>query len=592
MRPLLSLTLLALALPGVAAAQTSVPRRQIPPTVLAELAQVQNRFELALAADCDATRCFPKGCGYVDHAAIDRPRRTSLPGLGGDAGPGSVEPQEFLTRATCAFAHEEDVTAEEAQALAKRLGSKVSSGFVVVDVQRQALSALPDHLRHPAPPEPPPEDPADAVPPPPPPDWSERLFSALLPHVSWMLGIVLATLASVVLFWAWRRVGTATLEEQLLLAEMAAGSGADTEVPAEAAPAVDPDAGFVAERARHWADRFTGWDADEPPADLQALGRELLRSGDLPLLAKAALTLPAGFLDAFPVAGELARAKLALADYLKAVRPDELPDEAAFYRALDRHALAARLAAQDDASLVASIRDDFGAAGLAGLVGQLPDRAGALLFALAPAREQREMVRLLPPDALEGLAGQLLASDRMDPFESQVLFRVLDAARTGRALPEVPPLAVTDRGARFDAAGALGHLLPSVDRTRQAALFAAALRRSQGRAPAWYRTLVTPSMLRRLPGDGLADLLLSVDAVPLAAWLDQQTDADRAALLDGMPRALRASLDAVAPSDAAAADALAGRARDALAAGLQRQLAREGMTFEQVLLPAPEAPIA
>ena len=88
------------------AATPSVPTRQLPPSVLVEVQLLENRFNMALALDCDATRCFSKGCSYVDHAVADRPEASSLPGLGLDPGPAPQGSQEYLTSARCAFAHE------------------------------------------------------------------------------------------------------------------------------------------------------------------------------------------------------------------------------------------------------------------------------------------------------------------------------------------------------------------------------------------------------------------------------------------------------------------------------------------------------
>jgi len=579
--------LLGLTVAPVALGQPTVPRRQIPASVLAELHQVSSRFELALANDCDATRCFPKGCVYVDHAVIDRPRRTSLPGLGGDPGPGSIEPQEFLTRATCSFAHEDNVTDEEAQSLVRRLQSKASSGFVVVSVQRQALQPLPAHLRDVHVPEPEEEE----APPPPPPaperSWLDELWATLLPHTAWMIGVLLATFSATVLFWAWRRVGKESLEEQLLLAELARGG--DAPAPPDDAGAPDDDVAddFVIARAAAWNERLSSLDADAPDPELQALARELLASGDLPLLAKAALTLPAGFLATFPAGGDLARAKLDLADYLKTVDADALPDDEAFYRALDRHALAASLASQADASLVRSVQQDFGAAGLVGLIRELPARPGALLFALAPSSEQREMVRLLSAAAMADLCEQLLASNRMSPAESEALFAVLEAARRGAPLPAVPSAAVTDRGGRFDAAGALSILLAPLSADTRSALLGAALRRFGGTAPAWYRGILTPDMLLALPDEARADLLLEVDTDPLAAWLSVQADDEAQRLRQALPRALRVSLDGVGFASPTQQASLAERGREALATGLQRQLVRQGVRFEALLQPPP-----
>ena len=606
MLSLLPSLLLAAALPPAAA--QAVPSYQIPPAVVAEMRTLENRFELALSADCDAERCFSKGCSYVAHSTADRPRSGSLPGLRGeDKGPGSVEAQEYLTQAQCAFAHESDAEAADVQALVRRLQTKLSGGWLVVGVGHQPLLPLPSYLREPPAVE---ASEPDAVDPTEPAaaartEWTaavagRELWTSLLPHFYWMIGLGLVTLAGSVLIWSWRRVGQASMEEQLLMAQLAAESAApdeptpvaieDTDREAEIGPD-DPYSSpyYVAQQVEAWTARLDGADPERPDPELQALIRELLRAGDMPLLAKAALRFPDTFPAAFPTGGDVAPAKLALADFLKTADASALPSDAVFFEALNRHALSATVANQSDARVVRSLREDFGAAGLASLIGALPARSGALLFALAPTSEQYEAVRLLPPAGAAGMADQLLRSDRMAPSEASYLFEVLQAARAGAPVPAAPQAGeVLDRGAAFDAAGALSVLLGALAPEQRAGLFRAALQRFHGSLPAWYRGILVPDMLLALPAESRADLLLEIDVEPLAAWLSLLGDDGRARLLDGAPAALRASVDgaSVFPSRERQL-ALAERGRRDLARGFQGKLARTGVTFEQVVLGQP-----
>lgn len=582
-RPMLVLTLGLLGLPMLAQAQ--VPRRQIPPTVLAELAMVENEFELALMRDCDADQCASKGCTYVDHAVIDRPRRTSLPGLGGDMGPGSVEPQEFLTQARCSFAHEPSIDEEEAQALVKRLSTKVSGGFVVVSVDRQALPQLPSREK--------PEEEEDDLPPepvePPKEVWSasvagRELWLTMLPHLGWMFAIVLLTFMGMVLTWAFRRLGQDSLEDRLLLAQVAAGGfGGEGEAAAEEA-ADDPDALYVAEQSERWTERMAEAGSGRPDPQLQALARELLLAGDQELLATAALTFP-GFLDQFPDGGDVASPKLELAAYLREHDADDLKADAAFYRDLNRHALSASLVAQSDAGLVRSLREDFGAAGIVGLIRQLDARSGALVFALSPQDVQQEMVRLLGDRTLADLAEPLLSSNRMDPAEAEYLFSVLDASRAGGPLPQAPARSqVSDKGTVFDAAAALSVLLPSISAGVRQSLFGAVLGRFGGTVPSWYRSIFVPDMLDALPATDRADVLLEPDASQVAAWMVSLPTSARGSVLASMPNALRASVEgADLPASRDRRAALAEQGRLALAGAFQAILGRAGLTFEQVL---------
>lgn len=575
-------------------AHAQVPDRQIPPSVLNELRLLANRFDLALAADCDETRCFSKGCTYVDHSVADQPEEASLPGLGQDPGPGSVEAQEYLTRARCSFAHEESVVAEDAKALARRLRNKLSNGWLVVDVSTRRLEPLPDYLAEPPVPEPDPE----AIEPEPEPEpaaaeeeWtfavaSRELWTNLLPHFPWMIAVVMLTIAGALLIWAWRRVGRASLEEQMLMAELQRGDGAG---PAEAAvveSGVD-EAEFVAEQEAAWQARLDGRDADNPDPEIQALLRELLRSRDLPLLAKAVLRFPDHLPAAFPSGGGFATAKLELSDYLKTVDNELLPSDAEFFRQLNRHALSAAVAAQSDAQLVVNLREEFGPTGLASLIGQLDDRPAALLFALAPTDAQVEIVRLLPPPRVAGMAEMLLQSNRMSPSETQHLFDVLAAARGEVTIPSAAPSKrISDLGEEFDAAGALSVLLESVNPTRRASLFRAALERSHGSLPTWYRDILVADMLFDLPSESRADLMLEVDIEPLAAWMSLLDRDTQARLLGGLPRALATSVQATKDFGARSRQVqLAARGRRELARGFQRQLARSGMAFERVVVP-------
>ena len=585
---LLLLALLS-ATPGASAAPAAVPSRQIPASVLVELAALENRFELALAADCASDQCYSNGCVYVDHQVADRPRARSMPGLATEAGPSDAASQEYLTRAQCAFSHEASVDSADAAAIVRRLQTRMSQGWTVVTVEHQALPVIPSTVAAPAAEQAPPvEAPVEA-----PPQWSaeearHELWSALLPHAWWMVGLGLLPLSSMALIWAWRRVGRASLEEQAMLAQLALPAEAVVreEGADEAAPSAEQaDLAYVAAQDALWRARLSAIDADHPDPELSALLRERLQAGDLPLLAKAMLRFPEGLPAAFPVDGETAATKLDLAELLQTVDDAALPSDAAFFRALERHALAATLASQPDAAIVRSLRREFGSSGLVDLLGRLPARLAALLFALAPPGEQIEAARLLSDRAVTAMARQLLRSNRMDAAETAALFEVLRGARGVSAADLAPPTdEISDRGTPFDAAGALAVLLPRLAPQGQAALFDEALGWNQGGLPRWHRDIFVPSMLLALDASARADLLLAIDADPLAAWFSLVEPAQAAALLDGAPDALRLSIQAAAPPPSRAAQlSRAAEARRALARGFQRQLSRAGISFEAVV---------
>jgi hypothetical protein len=233
--------------------------------------------------------------------------------------------------------------------------------------------------------------------------------------------------------------------------------------------------------------------------------------------------------------------------------------------------------------VIRSLREEFGAAGLAALVAQVPARAGALLYALAPTDQQLELVRLVAPDTAARLASQLMRSDRMDDAETGYLFALLEAARAGDTLPDPPEGDVSERGTTFDAAGPLSALLPALPSGDRATLFADAVDRFHGTLPAWFRGIVFPDLLRSVPAEARADVFLAVDADELGAWVALQPADAKAGLLEGLPRALRVSLETAPGGPREQQLARASAARVAVARGLQRHLAQQGLRFEDLV---------
>lgn len=576
--------LLGLTMPAFAA-QGAPPRRAVPAVVLQEVDELERRFEQALALDCAVERCFPTGCTYVDHTVADRPRGGSLPGLGDPgAGPGSVEAQAWLTRAQCGYAHEPAASSDDVRVLTRRLQARVSTGWTAVSVSARSLDELPDYFRDA------PEDPEDTAaeeevveePEAPEPLTAERaghqLWDELLPHTFWMLGIGLLTLAGTIMVWSLRRVGQPSIEERMLLAEL--------DQPAPATVQGDDDS---PEQADLWvAEQDTLWKArladTTKAAALQTLARQRLKAGDIPLLAKAMLRFPDHFPAVFPSGGDVASAKLALADFLEEVDPDDLPSDTDFFAALNRHAAAATLSTQGDAELVRRLRDDFGAAGLAELTSRLPGRAGALLFALAPPQSRSEVVGLLSPRTIADMVGGLLRSNRMSTAETSHLFAVLSGKPAAAS-----PSEVTDRGTEFDAASAASDLLERLAPSTRQALFASALRRANGTLPRWTTGIFTTDMLQALSQESRADLLLSVPVEGLAAWVDTLSANAAEQVRAAMPGSLATSVQAVGRTgtpEQRVRHADAGRAAIALA--FQQQLARLNRRFEDVVAP-PES---
>lgn len=582
--------------------QATVPDRQLPPPVIAGVRLMSHQFEQTLGRDCAPERCFSKGCLYVSHTVVDRPAARSLPGLGIGPGPGGGDPEQvYLTTVECSFAHEPTVKAKDARALAKRLGSKLSSGWTKVDVTFESLDPLPDFLRdppeEPEEPEEPPapiEEPApDAGPPPAPETWDgavagREAWLSVLPHFPWMLGLFFGTLAALIVIWAARRLGRISPEEQALLASLA--TEAPAEVPSDAidgaeAPEdkADAEADRVEARLKAWRDRLARSDLEADQV-LQVLVTDLLRTGERRMLAKAVILFPDAFPRVFPKGGDFASAKFELAEFLKHADPAALPSDGQFFDTLDRYAMSAALTAQPDTELIRTLHDDFGPAALVDAVGRLPARHGALLFAVAPEAMQYESVRRLDARVLAALVGQLMRSNRMDPAETTYLLDVLDHLRRGEGIPAPPPHgAVSDRGSAFDATGALSIMLPHVDPETRRALVDAALSHHAGHLPSWMHDTLFGEMLLRVDDELRTDLLLEVDPDALAAWLAVQAEAVKKTIESRMPTALRAALGGAPALRGAALYARANDGRAALSSGLQRRLARRGVAFHSLL---------
>lgn len=601
-----SLLLLALAAPAAAQAQAEppVPGRQLPPEVLAGVQLVEDRFEAALAGDCDPERCFAQGCTYTSHTVVDRPAASSLPGLGRVPGPSGGPKQIFLTEVACGFAHERSVKARDAKALGKRLSAKLSKAWTRVTVTPERLDPLPDFLSEPPEPEPepdaavdlgPPAAPDAGVVPPSAPSWDapiagRELWLSVLPHFPWMFGVLLVTFAALLLIWAARRLGRLSPEAQALLAQIGPEAPAADDAAADPAPAEDaPDADAasaarLAAQRQAWRDRLA---QDDVAADraLQVLVADLLRTGERRMLAKAVIVFPEAFPNAFPQGGAFASAKFELAEYIKHADPATLPSDQELFDTLDRYAMSAALTAHPDTELIRSLHDDFGTAALVDTVRRLPPRFGALLFAVAPEPMQREAARQLDARSVAGAVDQLLQSNRMDPTETDHLLTVLGALRAGEPIPAPPATQpVTDRGAAFDAPAALSVLLPQLAADLRTGLVNAAVARGAGALPAWTHDTLYAEMLLALDDETLGDLLLEVSIEPLAAWLRVQTEASADALRARLPAALRAALSATAPPTAPGPlFALANDARVALSAGLNARLARRDVPFHHLL---------
>lgn len=574
------------------------PQRTIPPQIVLEVRELERQFDQALLRDCAPERCSSKGCVYREHLAVDLPsNNTSLPGLGANEGPGTVAAQLYLTQARCEFTHEKSVPARDVEALSRRLEQRLSKGFLRVVVSRQVLEPISPSLAESPPPkeDKPPEkkeEPKVDVAPPPPPKWDaevalRELWQALLPHFSWMIAVFLATLATMVIIWAARRLGKETLEEKAMLAQLT-NPPAKPEPAPEAAKeetAADADATFVTEQQNAWAKRIADAPLENDDALVGHLMREWLRQGEFALLAKATVLFGDRLSVAFQSDSALAPRKSELAQFLKAMDASTLPSDAQFFRTLNQNAVAASLLAQPDTEVYRSLQDEFGSAALVQMIEKLPPRQGALLFALSPLDKQDEVARLLPYPLKLGVAHQLLQSNRSSRQERAALFDAVGNAREGKplknghahALPDV-----VDQGQEFDAAGALSVLLSHLEDADRRTLFEQAL--SGDGFPGWYENILSPQMLLRVPAEQRADLLLEVDVKGLAAWLSLQPAARREAFVGQLSTSVQTAIKASMSFGSRLEQLdLARKGQAELVSSVKRRIARGAVTFPELV---------
>ncbi|MBL8952551.1 MAG: hypothetical protein JNK82_17360 [Myxococcaceae bacterium] len=610
------LTLLSVALLArVASAQapgTPVPEKHIPGSVLMELRAVESQFDLYLGRDCAPERCASKGCVYRDHAVVDLPRNSSLPGLPNEQGLGAVPAQEYLTKVHCEFAHEKSVPLKDVEALKKRLEQRLSKGWLTVTVGRSILEPISPGLSV-SPPPLPENVPAPKVEPPPAPappqKWEaevalRELWVALLPHFSWMIALLLVTLATLSVIWGLRRVGKETLEEKALSAQLLAnppkaieaelkpedgeaGKEVKEGTVLEALPAGEDPGAFVAEQQKVWTQRVSEADLGKDEGGVVELLRSWLAAREYDLLAKAILVFGDRLSLAFSSDGEYAVRKVEFADYLRNMDERRLPSDAEFFKKLNQHAIASSLMAQADAEIYRSLREEFGSAGVANLVEQLPARNGALLFAVVPADCQLDVARVLSRERRLQVAEQLLASNRINRQDREHLFPTLDAARSGKPFPKAPlPAAheIADRGREVDAAGALSMLLQYVDPQDRKALFEGALSRSSGVYPGWYDEILYPDMLMKLPPELRSDLLLEVDIKSLAGWASVQPASFQGPFVQGLPNTMQQALRANQGFGSRTEQwHLAQSGREQLVQAVKKQLARGRVSFSAMV---------
>jgi hypothetical protein len=566
----LGLLVAVFSAPGAAA---PVPEVQIPPGVIAELRRLESRFDSALFQDCANDKCFSRGCSYLAHDTVDKPRSGSLPGLGENKGegPGAIGAQEYLRAAKCEFAFESTIPVKDLRSLVQRLEQKLSGGFLNVTVESRSLPPLPNSLK--ATPQASPTATAEpkASPSPvasPTPQvspgptgsfWSggqaaRELWLQLLPHFSWMIAVFLVTLAGLVLLWAWRRLGIASVEEKAMLAALNEG-----ETNAEE-PAVPLDSNvtleskdtnsvsllkeehlqgvYATEQAAQWKERMS-----KDPAILEDVAAQWLKDGEFSLLAKASLIFDIEQVSFLPKGLEWAPEKLIFSNYLKNLDFTQLPSDFEFYKTLHQHVVAAAIVGDSELESYSRLREEFGAVGIAQLVEKMPTNLAALLFAIAPSDALPETALLLAPQVRFAIGKTLLESNRASEQELSAVFSYVKSACVGEPLPhfETQDFGAFDRGRILEVERALSVLFSRMADGEKQVLLDQVKADHSGLLHTWALGVFHPRMLSSLPDAMRNAFFLEVNTRELVEWLYTLPEILRTEFLRTAPQVVQAS---------------------------------------------------
>ncbi len=545
------------------AADMTVPKVNVPPGVVAELKRIENSFEIGLGQDCSNDRCFSRGCVYLSHETVDKPRSGSLPGLGDpEAGPGSVGAQEHLTGARCEFAVESTVASKDLGILIKRLEGRLSRGYLVLSVEAKALPPLPFSLRQTPTPAPtaiaattPLANNAQNTPPHalPAPEWSvqiamRELWNALLPHFSWMIALFLTTLAAMILMWSWRRVGKQSLEEKLLAASLAEPDSKQDEVAStqksdqdlrpkqDTIEAKEKEVTTLHPDCAAWKQKF----AADPDSFVRLLSH-WLREKEFSNLAKLSMI--------FSGVPELIRAQSALtsqargfAAYLAAQENDALlPSDDDFFAALQRADTIAGVLNSEDAQLMRRLGTEFGSAEMAALIGYFPDHIAGILMAEGPSAVLNESVSLIPTLKRISLAESLLTSNRVSDAEFKIALNGLKSIFIENKIPQFPemPKATLNYGRMFGAERVLSALFPRMSRDERKKIVDAVKSKFSDALPAWTSDIFFPEMLLSFSSDLRNGFLLQVEPREIALFLSSCQEKTHLSILRDLPESLK-----------------------------------------------------
>lgn len=556
---------LALSMLPVAifAADMVVPKVNVPPGVVAELKRIENSFEIGLGQDCSNDRCFSRGCVYLSHETVDKPRSGSLPGLGDpEAGPGSVGAQEHLTGARCEFAVESTVASKDIAVLIKRLEGRLSRGYLVLSVEAKALPPLPFNLKQTPAPAPTavaattplanstlnPQSPSLPAP-----QWSvqmamRELWNALLPHFSWMIALLLTTLAAMILMWSWRRIGKESVEEKLLAASLADPETKPDEVVSTQVIDQDlsPKQDIVESKEKEvitlhpdcaaWKQKF----AADPDSFVRLLSH-WLREKEFSHLAKLSMIF-AGVPELIRAQSALTSQARGFASYLAAQENDSiLPADDDFFAALQRADTIAGVLNSEDAQLMRRLGTEFGSAEMAALIGYFPDRIAGILMAEGASAVLSESVSLIPSAKRISLAESLLCSNRVSDAEFKIAVNGLKSIFIENKIPQFSemPKTTLNYGRMFGAERVLSALFPRMSRDERKKIVESVKAKFSDALPAWTSGIFFPEMLLSFSSELRNGFLLQVEPRDIALFLSSCQEKTHLSILRDLPESLK-----------------------------------------------------
>lgn len=196
----MALTQQLLILMGLGTTATSLAQGvQVPPVVKQQVLEIQDRFGAVLDEECPSNQCYSVGCKASRFETLDQTQDSSLPGLETDGN--TVKPQYHLSSVLCEFAYEPTLSADDLNNIRQRVGQKVKTVGVNVQLSTRRLQTKAS------------EPAATAVTPKEPPvpmvdpSIKRQLWAKILPFVPWFLAAFMITGITLLLIWASRRLG-------------------------------------------------------------------------------------------------------------------------------------------------------------------------------------------------------------------------------------------------------------------------------------------------------------------------------------------------------------------------------------------------